>query len=249
MITLLPGKWYGLQRIGPSVSERLGFHTPILVTKVTPLKKGKNLLCLEWIEAIHPLAPSKFSLEVYVICRQFAFMVVQWRDKCGTEINAVISQMSDGWFRINCSEVNERIGWENISNSTEQSLIEGATLQSCGTWLATEIVAPKIDTPRRIWVDITLSPIESYMLHWGAIPFSMDDKWTIFKWHDHICIRRSWAGEDVFLAKLIQGEHCYKIEECDVDNGWFEAMEKTEMRARNSFITLLSVVTRKAIEY
>jgi hypothetical protein len=176
-------------------------------------------------------------------------MVIQWRDKFGSEIHAVVSLMSDGWFRMNCSEVNERIGWENISISTEQSLIEGTTLQSFSTWLATEIVAPKIETPRRIWVDITLSPIESYMLHWGAIPFSMDDNWFVFKWCDHICMRRSWAGEDIFLAKLIQGEHCFKIEECNVEKEWFEAVERSEMRARNSFITLLSAVTRKAIEY
>jgi len=245
VIKLSSGEWFGLQRIGPSLPERLGWHTPILITKVVPFKSGKDRLHLEWVEAIHPLAPSKLSLEVYVICRQFDFMVIQWRDEFGSEISAVVSQISDEWFRINCREVSECIGWERISVLTEESLIVGATLQSFGS----EIDTPKIDMPRRIWIDIVLSPIQSYMLHWGAIPFSMDDKWFIFKWHDHICVRRSWSGEDIFLAKLIQDEQCFKIEECHVQNAWFEAMEKTEMRARNTFINLLSAATRKAIEY
>jgi len=206
-ISIERGKWWGWQEAPP---RNPGWGaSPIFVTNLTPLKTGKSVLLVEFIQVMHPRKAVRRIIDLKVVYRTSTHLVGTFVGDDGAPRTALLSEMSCNWFRSDVPLLWERrpplAEWlmgeaalpepdfeEYLAMAlgrSEEDILNGATAKS---------VPPNSEEKPTAFshfaVDRIYSAFASWLINRGFTPRSMDDRWLIYLEAGTLIFRRSWTG-------------------------------------------------------
>jgi hypothetical protein len=138
-LSLEPERWYAWDMLSPQALGGSFPSTPIFITKVTPLKSGKDILRLSFVVALHPISPRTFTFDLRIVHHRLDHLVATLLDDDGHEHTAAVSIPTFDWVRFRVHHVSsqfsasglQRHGGEHadsmISIETHLNLIFGRT--------------------------------------------------------------------------------------------------------------------------
>lgn len=105
-----------------------------------------------------------------------------------------------------------------------------------------------VSVPKRIEIDIALSQIEYKKLCIGSLAKSMDDKWDILVEENILTCYRSWTGNPIFQAKIIQkSDDLYGIIEFTAETDQERIRINSEDRFKSMFKSHVTYLTSRDI--
>lgn len=110
-LQLTPGTWYGWQMLpGYSGEPYRPYFSPIQVTQVTPMKTGRGILQLAFLNALYAEGVQNFDANLRILKHEPSYLIaaleaeeVEARGK-----SAVISHLDLEWLRRYCPELMSR---------------------------------------------------------------------------------------------------------------------------------------------
>lgn len=100
-LNLQKGHWYGWQMLPGYGCDYSPYFSPIFVTEVKPLKSGKNVLKLEFLNAHYAQGVADFELDLKVLKKEAHYIMTELL--YGNEHNnraAIISIINDEWLEL-----------------------------------------------------------------------------------------------------------------------------------------------------
>ena len=207
-IMLVPGWWCWLEV--PVTSPGFG-ASPIFVQHVEPLKTGKGLLRLSFIQAIHSGIARERQVVLRVQTRTDRHLVGTLKDDGGAIHTAILTAPDYGWLETYCplllrrrppsdptffiagqplppgSVVTEYL--DATFGRTPAQLMRGATAVSFGQ------DHPPLPARHSFFIlNQTYSPFDSWMIARGFVPAVMEEKWFVYMENGRLLFRRSWTG-------------------------------------------------------
>lgn len=95
-LTLETGHWYGWQML-PGYAD-LPYFSPIYISEIEPLKTGKNMLSLTFVNAMYANGVKEFEQTLKILSHQEQFLVADItssnQNRC-----AIISEISFSWIK------------------------------------------------------------------------------------------------------------------------------------------------------
>ena len=101
---LYPKNWYAWEMIPGYFGERnVPYFSPVYVRKVTPLKTGKNVLRIEFINVFYAEGVQLFDLKLRILihCEHY-FVAEIVKNTPGIERCATVSTIEFEWIRTCC---------------------------------------------------------------------------------------------------------------------------------------------------
>lgn len=215
-LELTIGKWWGLLEVparAPAWSA-----SPVLITNVTPLKTGKSLLALEFVQPIHPGGAVERNLTLQVIQHDFDHLVGRY-DDAGRRRLAVLCEADFDWMATYCAEHLRRrpvqpAQWfmdgapldeptpqshfDRVFGATPAQVLSGATRSS---FSANDAVLPEQHTV--FTVDRTYDALDSWLIVRGVVPSEMEEKWFVYWADGMLTFRRSWTGIVIYEVEAV----------------------------------------------
>jgi hypothetical protein len=207
-VVLRPGWWCWLE--APVVSPGWG-ASPVFVRGVEPLKTGKGMLRLSFIQAVHPIVAGEREVVLRVLFRGDRHLAGTLKDDGGEIRTAILSAPDYGWLETYCPLLLRRrppsgptfviVGQppppgptaaaylEETFGRTPEQIIRGASAESFG-----REHPPMPARHSLISLDQTYSPFDSWMIARGFVPTVMEEKWFVYMESGRLLFRRSWTG-------------------------------------------------------
>jgi hypothetical protein len=126
-------RWYSWQMM-PGYGARLSpYFSPILITAITPLRTGKSLLQLDFINALYAEGVQNFRITGRVLRHAPAYLVaeLQYTDDGPKDRTAIIGAIDVEWVRRFCPGI--RLPAELTSDGAEAELQQHLTELFGGT--------------------------------------------------------------------------------------------------------------------
>lgn len=209
---LREGGWYGLVEC-PAVGERMG-ASPVLLKKVRPLKSGKGLLQLDFLQPIHPRSGERRQMTLQVLERG-PDRITAVVDDHPRRQSCIISSLDELWLNDWCGDLRaRRPTWSmallmdgqqcggadlddvlrQLFGRRDEEILRGALPSSFG---GEEPRAPS--RTESVQFSLELPPFESWLAARGFVPQAMEQKWFIHRsGDDRMHFRRSWTGNLVY---------------------------------------------------
>lgn len=207
-VVLGPGWWCWLE--APVVSPGWG-ASPVFVRGVEPLKTGKGMLRLSFIQAVHPIVAGEREVVVRVLFRGDRHLAGTLKDDGGEIRTAILSAPDHGWLETYCPLLLRRrppsgptfviLGQppppgptaaaylEETFGRTPEQIIRGASAESFGR------EHPPMPARHSLFsLGQTYSPFDSWMIARGFVPTVMEEKWFVYMESGRLLFRRSWTG-------------------------------------------------------
>lgn len=207
-VVLGPGWWCWLE--APVVSPGWG-ASPVFVRGVEPLKTGKGMLRLSFIQAVHPIVAGEREVVVRVLVRGDRHLAGTLKDDGGEIRTAILSAPDYGWLETYCPLLLRRrppsgptfviVGQppppgptaaaylEETFGRTPEQIVRGASAESFGR------EHPPMPARHSLFsFDQTYSPFDSWMIARGFVPTVMEEKWFVYMESGRLLFRRSWTG-------------------------------------------------------
>lgn len=211
-LTLLRNRWWGWQEIPPRAPE---WNTsPILMTEVTPLKSGKGVLRLQFVQAMHPGGAASRTVDLRVLHRAETHLIGTFQDEHGVSKSAVLSIADIDWIKGNCPILWARrpprflsliVDGQDLPGPTSEEYLAAelgrtaAEVLSGATALSFRCESDaKPRTVSQVSFDVTYGPFDSWLISRGFVPASQDDKWFIYLEDSRLHFRRSWTGFEIY---------------------------------------------------
>jgi len=207
-VVLGAGWWCWLE--APVLSPGWG-ASPVLVQRVEPLKTGKGMLRLSFIQAVHPVAAHEREVVLRVMFRADRHLVGTLKDDDGAIRTVILAAPDYGWLETYCPLLLRRrppsgpsfviIGQppppgptaaehlDIIFGRTPEQVLRGATAESFG-----QDNAPMPARHSFFSLDQTFGPFDSWMIARGFVPTVMEEKWFVYMERGRLLFRRSWTG-------------------------------------------------------
>ncbi len=116
---LEPFTWYAWQML-PGYTDEF-YYSPIYVQKVTPLKTGKNLLKVEFINAFYASGVKGFELEMKVLKREHRYMIL---DLLYDQRAAIITDINYQWIQKHGLLMLEKEGRDKVPKLSGENVQE-----------------------------------------------------------------------------------------------------------------------------
>jgi len=207
-VVLGPGWWCWLE--APVVSPGWG-ASPVFVQCVEPLKTGKGMLRLSFIQAVHPVAAREREVVLRVLFRGDRHLVGTLKDDDGAIRTAILAAPDYGWLETYCPLLMRRrppsgptffiVGQppppgptaaEHLDATfgrTPTQILRGASAESFGR------DHPPLPAQHSLFsLDQTYGPFDSWMIARGFVPTVMEEKWFVYMESGRLLFRRSWTG-------------------------------------------------------
>lgn len=217
--------WSGLTEV-PAQAAAFGC-CPVYVTGVKPLKTGKNLLSVEFVQPLLPGGGNKRTIVGKVVQKGNNHLTMVWEDADGLiQHTASFSVPSFDWLETYCPILLQRrppagpaffldgepIGLpsaldylERVFGRSEGEILRGTAQDSF------EVKLYKLPHQRSLFmVDLELDPLDSCFAARGCTPAAMEEKWFIYLQDQRLLFRRSWTGVLIYdLEAQWRGERLY----------------------------------------
>lgn len=204
--------WYALVE-SPAVGERMG-ASPIFLKEVRPLKTGKSLLHLDFLQPIHPRSGIRRQFTLQILERGFN-RITGVVDDHPRRQSCILSPLDEPWLNDWCGDLRaRRPTWSmallmdgqqfggadldevmrQLFGEREEEILNGALPSSFG---GEQTRAPS--RTETVPFSLTLPPFESWLAARGFVPQAMEQKWFIHRnGDDRMHFRRSWTGNLVY---------------------------------------------------
>lgn len=215
---LKPRCWSGLTEV-PAYGTHF-VSTPVYVSAVKPLKTGKGLLQLEFIQPLAPGGGRNRVIVGKVVQKTKDHTKVLFEDQ--EELaprTAVLSSSTFDWLETYCPELMTRrprkgplfyVDGEPIGEPTPQEHLErvfGRTeeeiLNGAQSW---SFAVKRYKLPKQrssFMLDVELDPFDSCLVARGFTPSAMEEKWFIYREGDRLLFRRSWTGYLIYDVEAV----------------------------------------------
>ncbi|MGE3647853.1 MAG: hypothetical protein AB7G10_05925 [Reyranellaceae bacterium] len=217
-LVISAGQWLGWQELPPRPGPAAVWDcTPILITAVTPLKSGKGILRLGFVAAIHPIGPTRRTIDLRVTIHRPDYLVGTFTDEAGTIRTGILVPIDIGWIENRCGAFwsrfpaddlarwPESVNWpfknvqdylQRVFGRAEADVLAGTTGESfkCEK-------PPMPDQHSTITLGRELSAFDSYLVRRGFRPLEMEDKWFIYLEDEQLLFRRSWTGIPIYAVE------------------------------------------------
>lgn len=204
-IFITPG-WWGMLET-PSVE---GFGaSPVFVEKVVPLKTGKGLLKLEFVQAIHPIASSRREVTLQVLFRTEDRLVGELKYLEGMSRTIVLTAVDVDWLRQHCAVFIRRhqyIHWlsrdpellypDTLFGRTPEAILRGAPEYSLEA-------SPPMPEKSSFSLDQSYHPFDSWMIARGFGPTAMEHNWYIFMKTGRLLFYLIWSGALIYDVEAV----------------------------------------------
>lgn len=207
-VVLDPGWWCWLE--APVVFPGWG-ASPVFATRVEPLKTGKGMLRLSFIQPIHRVTACERDVVLRVLFRGDRHLVGTLKDDEGAIRTAILAAPDYGWLETYCPVLLRRrppsgpsfniVGQppspgptaaEHLDATfgrTPAQILRGANVESFGR------DHPPIPAQYSLFnFGETYCPFDSWMIARGFVPTVMEEKWFIYTENGRLLFRRSWTG-------------------------------------------------------
>lgn len=207
-VVLGQGWWCWLE--APIVSPGWG-ASPVFVQHVEPLKTGKGMLRLSFIQAVHPIAACEREVVLRVLFRGDRHIVGTLKDNDGAIRTAILAAPDYGWLETYCPVLQRRrppsgptffivgqppppgpTATEHLDATlgrTPAQILRGASADSFG-----QEHPPMPGRHSLFSLDQTYGPFDSWMIARGFVPTVMEEKWFVYMESGRLLFRRSWTG-------------------------------------------------------
>lgn len=209
---LREGDWYGLVEC-PAVGERMG-ASPILLKRVKPLKTGKGLIQLDFLQPMHPRTGERRQFTLKLLERG-SNRIVGVVDDHPRHQSCVLSPLDETWLNDWCGDLRQRRPTWSMALLINGQQFGGAELEDVVRQLFGErdeeilsgalpnsFRSEQTGTPARTTTSpfsLELQPFESWLAARGFVPQAMEQKWFIHRsGDDRMHFRRSWTGHLVY---------------------------------------------------
>ncbi|GGW69684.1 hypothetical protein [Alishewanella tabrizica] len=100
-LTLEKGYWYGWQMLPGYVADYSPYFSPIFVTDVKPLKSGKNVLKLQFLNAHYAQGVADFDLNLKVLKKETSYIVSEiLHGYEHSNRSGIISTIDEAWMEL-----------------------------------------------------------------------------------------------------------------------------------------------------
>ena len=207
-VVLGAGWWCWLEV--PVVSPGWG-ASPVFVQRVEPLKTGKGMLRLSFIQAIHPVTAHEREVVLRILFRADRHLVGTLKDDDGAIRTAILTGPNYGWLETYCPPLLRRrppsdptffmVGQppppgptaveylNTIFGRTPDLVLHGATAENFG-----QDRRPMSAHHSLFSLNQTYGPFDSWMIARGFVPTVMEEKWFVYLESGRLLFRRSWTG-------------------------------------------------------
>ncbi|GBR34392.1 hypothetical protein [Kozakia baliensis] len=215
LVTLRPGWWCWLEV--PVARPGWGVG-PIYVTDIEPMKTGKALLCLHFIQLLHPIAAQERIVVFRVTTRTTEYLMGTIKLEDGLIQTVIITAPDYAWLQTYSYElINRRKqssyfalptaeDWlASVFGHSPRDILKGAVAGSFG-----HKHSPMPGSHATFNLDLTANPFGSWLIARGIVPTEMEQKWFIYMDDDHLFFRRSWTGFLIFDVETAwRGDQLY----------------------------------------
>lgn len=188
--------------------------SPIFLKKVKPLKTGKSLLQLDFLQPIHPKSGERRQLILHLLERG-PNRITAVVDDHPRRQSCILSPLDEPWLNDWCGDLRaRRPTWSmalvmdgqqfggadldevlrQLFGEREEEILKGA--------LPTSFNGEQAAAPSRtetVPFSLELPPFESWLAARGYVPQAMEQKWFIHRsGDDRMHFRRSWTGHLVY---------------------------------------------------
>ena len=201
--------------------------SPVFVEQVAPLKSGKGLLRLTFVQAIHPVAARKREVIIKVLSRTDDHLVGTVKNDDGTIRTAILAAPEYGWLETYCPLLTKRRPpssppfiivdgpplpgptaveyLESTFGRTPADVLRGAHRESFG-----EAHPPMPERNSVFSLGETYNPFDSWMITRGFVPTAMEEKWFVYMENGRLLFRRSWTGNLIYDVEATwRGDQLY----------------------------------------
>ena len=204
-IFITPG-WWGMLET-PAVE---GFGaSPVFVEKVVPLKTGKGLLKLEFVQAIHPIASSRREVTLQVLVRTEDRLVGELKYLEAMSRTMVLTAVDVDWLHQHCAVFirrHQRSHWlsrdpeplspDTLFGRTPESVLRGLPDYSLED-------SPPMPEKSSFSLDQSYDPFDSWMIARGFEPTVMEQRWCIYMKNGRILFYLSWTGALIYDVEAV----------------------------------------------
>ena len=204
-IFITPG-WWGM--LETPAAEGFG-ASPVFVEEVVPLKTGKGLLKLVFVQAIHPIASSRREVTLQVLFRTEHRLVGELKYLDGMSRTIVLTAVDIDWLHQHCAVFLRRYQYSNwLSRNpdplspdtlfvrTPEAILRGAPDYRLEA-------SPPMPEKSSFSLDQSYLPFDSWMIARGFAPTQMDQKWFIFMKNERLLFGRSWSGALIYDVEAV----------------------------------------------
>jgi len=207
-VVLDPGWWCWLE--APVVFPGWG-ASPVFVTRIEPLKTGKGMLRLSFIQPIHRVTACERDVVLRILFRGDRHLVGTLKDDEGAIRTAILAAPDYSWLATYCPLLLRRrppsgpifniVGQPPSSGPTAAEhldatfgrtpaqILRGANAESFGR------DHPPMPARYSLFsLDQAYGPFDSWMIARGFVPTVMEEKWFIYTESGRLLFRRSWTG-------------------------------------------------------
>ena len=199
---------------------------PDFVTAVQPLKTGKGILQLSFVQLLHPVRPVARTVNLKIVVHTPTYLVGTILDQDGTLFTVTVSTVDFDWL----SSYSQLL-WKHLPPKEPTLFLEGTPLgmrDAQGYLSATfgqdapAIIAGAtsrsfhhqdvLDPDRVVFASLglTAQPFGAWLIARGFIPTDMAEKWFIYLDDYRLIFRRSWTGIKVYeVDAQWRGESLY----------------------------------------
>lgn len=189
---------------------------PVLVERVQPMKTGKGLLTLTFLQPMRPVVGVRRTVILCVLHRATTHLVGSFDDE-GVARTAVVSVADPAWLKSFCPMLPLRMPlgtgsvitmptgetWQYKPSVADllaaafgheaDTVLHGARPTSFGT------ARPPLPRKRGAFdFDRSYSAFDSWRIARGNVPAEMEDKWFVYLHEGRLLFRRSWTGFLIF---------------------------------------------------
>ena len=207
-------RWYGWVQVPAAAFGWAA--SPVLITKVTPLKSGKGLLRLHFLQPLWPGGGCQRDVTVRVVLHREDHLAASF-EQDGIQHSVIIAAAEPAWLASYCPEhlqrrpvtssglyidgiplhsttADQHLG--HVFGTTQDEILAGATAES--------FAVEKLQLPSQVAtfvLDVTYAPLDSLLIARGFIPQEMEEKWFVYMEAGHLLFRRSWTGTLIYVVE------------------------------------------------
>lgn len=215
LFKLRAGVWAGWQELpGGCHGDPVWDCSPIFIETVRPMKTGRGLLQVGFVQTLYPRAPKRRAVEVSVVTRDESYLVGAFREG-GSSRTTIMTELAPRWIELRCRDLWTRFSVDKPASWSEPYLTqsfegEAAYLEALFGRDASDILTPVTknsfgcDKPAmpsshcEIFLGTGYSAFDSYLIARGFRPRQMEDKWFVYLEDDRLRMRRSWTGHLIY---------------------------------------------------
>jgi hypothetical protein len=255
-LALEAGQWYGWQEV-PVPHPGWG-ASPVYLIDAEPLKTGKGILRLSFIQALHPVCATKRSIDLRVGVQTPGAIAGSFVAADGTVGTATISVADIDWIKGYSPQLWRQrpprppgfvivgepprvvtpSGYLNATlGSDEARILLGATRQKFRMQASRDAEA---DCDLRPGPDRRTVRLLAYRTR--LVPEVMEEKWFIYLESGHLFFRRSWTGNLIYTVEAEWQGDCLHLGQATVNRNPGQYSETDDAYDRLVLIFLIRAV-------